>query len=110
MSKFPEKTCTIDRLVTSPKLVSAALNGSKTQQRRAGVYGYPEETFVLDEVTFVIDDLRAEKLGDMTDATAQSEGYADLEEYRESILGIHPGMTWDDKYAVWVHEFSRVDQ
>jgi len=32
---YPEKTCSIDRLVTHPKLVAAALSGTKTQQRRA---------------------------------------------------------------------------
>lgn len=110
MTELPEKTCSIDRLVTSPKLVAAALSGAKTEQRRAGVYGYPQETFELEGVKFVINGLRAAKLGDMTEASAQSEGYADMEEYRESILGIHPGMSWDDDYAVWVHEFSKLEE
>jgi len=48
MNDYPEKTCEIDRLVTHPKLVAKALRGEKTQQRRAGVYGYPGETFELE--------------------------------------------------------------
>jgi len=48
MSEFPEKTCDITRLVTHPKLVEAVLAGRKTQQRRDGVYAYPNETFELE--------------------------------------------------------------
>ena len=45
MTEYPEKTCEIDRLVTREKLVAAAVQGRKTQQRRDGIYGYPGETF-----------------------------------------------------------------
>jgi len=67
---YPEKTCSIDRLVTHPKLVAAAISGAKTQQRRAGVYGYPGETFELNGVTFIIEELRQEGLGVMTEVEA----------------------------------------
>lgn len=109
MSDFPEKTCEIDRLVTHPKLVAAALRGDKTQQRRAGVYGYPGETFELESVTFVIADLRHQNLGTMTEAEAHLEGYPNLEKYRDLILRMHPGMDWDDEFPVWVHEFEQVE-
>lgn len=109
MTQYPKKTCEIDRLVTHEKLVAAALNGTKTQQRRAGVYGYPGEEFVLEGRAFVITDLRHEVLSSMTDSHAQSEGYPNLEFYRELILRMHPGMAWDDNQYVWVHEFSKVD-
>ena len=109
MSDFPEKTCEIDRLVTHPKLVAAALRGDKTQQRRAGVYGYPGETFELESVTFVIADLRHQNLGTMTEAEAHLEGYPNLEKYRDLILRMHPGMEWDDAFPVWVHEFKQVE-
>jgi hypothetical protein len=46
MNAFPEKTCSIDRLITHPKLVAATIAGVKTQQRRNGVYGWPGETFI----------------------------------------------------------------
>jgi hypothetical protein len=108
MSDFPEKTCEIDRLVTHPKLVAAALRGDKTQQRRAGVYGYPGETFELESATFVIADLRHQPLGTMTEAEANLEGYPNLKMYRDLILRMHPGMDWDDELAVWVHEFKQV--
>jgi len=107
MSDFPKKTCEINSLVTHPKLVAAVLRGDKTQQRRAGVYGYPGETFELEGANFVIADLRHESLGKMTEAEAHLEGYPNLQKYRELILRMHPGMSWDDEFLVWVHEFKR---
>ena len=110
MTDFPKKTCTIDRLVTHEKLVAAALDGSKTQQRRAGVYGYPGETFDIEGVAFVIKDLRQESLGGMTEEDAHLEGYPNLEVYQNLILRMHPGMSWEDEFPVWVHEFEKVAQ
>ena len=75
---YPEKTCSIDQLVRHPKLVAAALSGAKTQQRRAGVYGYPGETFELQGVTFIIEELRQEGLGVMTEVEAAKEVYSSL--------------------------------
>ena len=60
---YPEKTCSIDRLVTHEKLVAATLAGRKTQQRRNGVYAYPNETFELEGKTFIVTDLYQQKLG-----------------------------------------------
>ena len=80
MSGYPEKTCAIDRLVRQPALVTAVLEGRKSQQRRDGVYGYPGETFDLDGVTFRISALFRQRLGDMS---------------------------WDGEHLVWVHEFER---
>ncbi len=107
MNDYPEKTCSIDRLVRHPKLVQAALAGQKTQQRRDGVYAYPGETFELEGVTFVVTDLRRETLGDMTDASAQAEGYPSLDMYKNLILNMHKGMRWQDDMPVWVHCFQR---
>lgn len=108
MTEYPEKTCSIDRLVTHEKLVSAALSGSKTQQRRDGIYGYPGEEFELDGVAFRMTDLRRQRLGEMTDDDARSEGYPGLEPYKQLILRMHQGMEWDEDHPVWVHEFARV--
>ena len=107
MTEYPEKTCVIERLVTHEKLVAAALAGTKTQQRRAGIYGYPGETFELEGVEFVIKDLRRESLGDMTEADVRCEGYPNLEMYKQLILRMHPGMAWEDDVPVWVHEFAK---
>ena len=106
MDAYPERTCSIERLVTHPKLVAATLAGTKTQQRRDGIYGFPGETFVLEGTTFVITDLTRESLGDMTDADAQAEGYPNLEMYKELILRMHQGMEWNDEHLVWVHSFA----
>jgi hypothetical protein len=105
--KFPEKTCLIDRLVTHDRFIAAVLAGAKTQQRRAGVYGYPGESFKLEGIAFVISSLRSQSLESMTESDAKREGYASLKAYRELILRMHQGMTWDGKMKVWVHEFER---
>ena len=108
MSDYPEKTCTLDKLVTNPKLVDAVLAGRKVQQRRNGVYGYPGEEFALDGTTFKITALERESLSQMDDAAAQAEGFPSLEAYKNLILRVHPGMTWNDKARVWVHSFEKV--
>ena len=110
MTDFPEKTCSIDRLVTHPKLVAAVINGQKNQQRRNGVYGYPGESFVLENQTFVITDLHRERLGDMGDTEAQAEGYPNLALYKDIILRMHAGMAWDEDSLVWVHSFAAENQ
>ena len=106
MDTYPKKTCSIDRLVTQPRLVEAVKAGMKTQQRRDGVYGWPGETFDLDGMVFVISDLQRQRLGDMTDADAKAEGYPSLESYKDIILRMHAGMTWDAESLVWVHSFA----
>lgn len=106
MHNYPEKTCTIDRLISLPKLVKATLHGDKTQQRRDGIYAYPGETFKLENVEFIISSLERQKLGNMTDKDANAEGYLSLSLYKASILKMHQGMTWDDNSLVWVHSFN----
>lgn len=109
MTELPKKTCDITRLVTHPKLVKAALSGKKTQQRRDGVYAHPNETFTLQGQAFIMTHLSRETIGDMGDAEAQAEGYANLEMYKNLILKIHKGMQWNESALVWVHHFKRVD-
>jgi hypothetical protein len=108
VTTYPEKTCVIENLVRHPKLVEATLAGRKTQQRRNGVYGYPEETFVLEGVTFKITGLNQQRLGDMTDADAQAEGYPSIAMYKDLILKMHAGMDWNEDAQVWVHSFAKV--
>ena len=86
MDNLPPKTCSIERLVTHTKLVAATLAGTKTQQRRDGVYGWPGEEFELEGTTFVVTDLSRQRLGDMTDDHARAEGYPNLELYKDIIL------------------------
>jgi len=105
----PEKTCTIDRLVRSPRLVEAALAGRKTQQRRDGVYAWQGERFELEGQPFEVTDLRRERLGDMDEASARAEGFESLAAYRELIVRMHRGMEWDPEHLVWVHEFCRCE-
>ena len=106
-ANYPAKTCEITRLVTHPKLVAAAVAGSKTQQRRDGLYAYPEETFELEGTTLVVTAVERQRLGDMTDADAQAEGYPNLETYKQIILRMHANMNWNEDGMVWVHSFKR---
>ncbi len=109
MNDLPEKTCSIDRLVTHEKLVAAALSGAMTQQRRDGVYGYPGEEFELDGVPFKVVSLTRQKLGEMTDEDARNEGYPNMESYKGLILRMHAGMEWDVEHPVWVHTFAKAE-
>lgn len=106
---YPKKTCEIDRLVRHPKLVAAALAGTKTQQRRDGLYAYPNETFNLENVPFIVTAVERHRLGDMTEADAQAEGYPSLEAYKAIILQMHANMDWNADGLVWVHYFKRND-
>lgn len=109
MTEFPPKTCEIDRLIRHPKLVEAAKAGLKTQQRRDGVYAYPGETFELEGVRFIVTGLEQRSLGEMTDADAKAEGYPNLAAYKDLILKMHAGMSWDESHLVWVHSFKQQD-
>lgn len=107
MNTYPPKTCEIDRLLRHPKLVEAAKAGLKTQQRRDGIYAYPGETFELDGVAFTVTAVERRSLGEMTEEDAKAEGYPSLDAYRDLILKMHPGMSWDESHLVWVHHFER---
>jgi hypothetical protein len=104
---YPPKTCEIDRLVTHTRLVDAALAGTKTQQRRNGVYGYPGETFDLAGEQFVITQLERQSLGDMSEVDAKAEGFPNLQTYKQLIISMHAGMDWNDAHQVWVHSFQK---
>ncbi len=88
--------------------VEAPIAGKKTEQRRDGVYGYPGETFELEGKRFEIVSLTHDRLGDMSEADAQAEGYENMEAYRDLILRMHRGMEWDVEHRVWVHRFRQV--
>jgi hypothetical protein len=79
ITKYPTKTCEINQLVTHQKLVDASIAGLKTQQRRDGLYAYPNETFELEGITFVITTVEHQRLGDMTNIHAQAEGFPSFE-------------------------------
>ncbi len=106
-AEYPDKTCEITRLVTHPKLVAATLAGSKTQQRRDGLYAYPGEIFELEGIPFEVTAVVRERLGNMTDVEARAEGYPDLETYKRIILAMHANMNWNEDALVWVHTFKR---
>lgn len=108
--EYPDKTCTLDELVTKPDLVEKALAGDKTEQRRNGLYAYPGETFELDGVAFRVVDVWKEPLGNLDDEVARREGFEDLETYKEEVMGIHGADDWwPADHPVWAHRFERVD-
>lgn len=106
--QLPEKSCTVERLVTIEADVAKVLSGAKTATRRNGVYAYPGEIMVLDGKEFKVDALYSQKLGEMTNEHAKQEGFENMEEYKQSIIALHPKMPWLPTMSVWVHEFSPV--
>ena len=105
MPDYPEKTCSIDRLVNHAMLKRAALAGQKTEQRRNGIYAYPGERFDIDGQPFELVTLDRERLGDMTEEHARAEGFDSLDAYRDLIVRMHKGMDWNPDQLVWVHRF-----
>ncbi|MBB4824361.1 hypothetical protein HNO89_001583 [Sporosarcina luteola] len=110
MTDYPKKTCSVERLVTVPDDVKKVLEGKKTATRRNGVYAYPGEIMVLEGKEFKVDKLYAQTLGELTEADAKQEGFNNLEDYKQSILSLHPKMPWLPTMSVWVHEFSPVEK
>ncbi|MFD2208544.1 ASCH domain-containing protein [Virgibacillus halophilus] len=109
LSSLPEKTCTIEKLVTIPKDVEKVIAGKKTATRRNGIYADIGEIMELDGKKFKVDAIYPQYLGDVTEIDARREGYDDLESYKQSILSMHPGMRWAPKMQVWVHEYSPIN-
>ena len=105
---LPPKTCSIDRLVTLEEDVKKVLAGEKTATRRNGRYADVGEMMALEGKQFKIDRVYSQSLGELTDEDAKREGFANLEEYKQSILSIHPGMPWLPQMRVWVHEFHAI--
>lgn len=107
---LPPKTCTIERLVTLPEDVEKVLAGQKTATRRNGRYADIGEIMTLNGKEFVVESVYSQSLGELTDEHARQEGYDSVEEYKQSILSIHPGMPWLPQMRVWVHEFRAVEK
>ncbi|ODG92566.1 fructose-1-phosphate kinase [Gottfriedia luciferensis] len=105
---LPPKTCTIERLVTLQEDVEKVLAGQKTATRRNGRYADVGEVMTLQNHQYVVEKVYSQSLGELTDEDAKQEGYATVEEYKQSILSIHPGMPWLPKMRVWVHEFRLI--
>lgn len=105
---LPPKTCSIERLVTLPTDVEKVLNGKKTATRRNSRYADVGEIMELAGKRFRVERVYRQSLGELTDEDAQREGFADVEEYKQSILAIHPGMPWLATMQVWVHEFQEI--
>ncbi|MCQ6280291.1 ASCH domain-containing protein [Bacillus sp. EB600] len=105
---LPPKTCSIDRLVTVKEDVQKVLEGKKTATRRNGRYADIGEVMTLEGKNFVVERVYSQSLGELTDEQARQEGYDSLEDYKQSILSMHPGMPWLPQMRVWVHEFRPV--
>ena len=105
---LPPKTCSIDRLVTVKEDVQKVLEGKKTATRRNGRYADVGEVITLEGQNFVVERVYSQSLGELTDEHARQEGYDSLEDYKQSILSMHPGMPWLPQMRVWVHEFRSV--
>jgi N4-acetylcytidine amidohydrolase len=106
-NELPPKTCSVDRLVTVKEDVQKVLEGKKTATRRNGRYADVGEVMTLEGQDFVVERVYSQSLGELTDEDARQEGFESLEDYKQSILSIHPGMPWVPQMRVWVHEFRK---
>lgn len=106
---LPAKTCSIDRLVTKEAEVSKVLAGQKTACRRNGRYADIGETMDLQGTAFTVTNVYQQALGELTPEHAKQEGHETVDEYRDSILAMHPGMPWLPQMKVWVHEFKKAE-
>ncbi|PES62109.1 hypothetical protein CN507_26495 [Bacillus cereus] len=91
---LPPKTCTIERLITIQEDIEKVLAGQKTATRRNGRYADVGEVMELQGHRYVVENVYSQSLGELTDVHARQEGYANVEEYKQSILSLHPGMPW----------------
>lgn len=107
---LPPKTCSIERLVTVKPDVEKVIAGIKTSQRRNGRYADVGEAMELEGRRFVVEKVYAQTLGELTDEHARSEGFENVEDYKQSILSYHKGMPWLPHMQVWVHEFRAVQE
>ena len=108
-NSLPPKTNTLDKLVTKPADIEKVVNGQKVATRRSGRFADVGEKWVLQDRTFIVKDVYRQKLGEVTDVDAVKEGYQNIEDYKASILSLHPGMKWLPEMKVWVHEFEAVE-
>lgn len=106
-NELPPKTCSVERLVTLKEDVQKVLEGKKTATRRNGRYADVGEMMTLEGQDFVVERVYSQSLGELTDENARQEGFDSLEDYKQSILSIHPGMPWVPQMRVWVHEFRK---
>lgn len=106
--EYPEKTCSVERLVTVPEDVKKVLEGTKSATRRNGIYAYPGEIMELEGKQFKVEALYQQPLGEVTEENAKAEGFENLDAYKKSILDMHVGMKWIPTMKVWVHEFTPV--
>lgn len=107
---LPPKSCSIDKLVTKEDDVKKVIAGIKTATRRNRRYADVGEIMTLDEHQFVVNHVYSQSLGEVTEENAIQEGYENLDQYKESILSLHPGMRWVPKMKVWVHEFQHLEK
>jgi hypothetical protein len=106
--ELPPKTCSIERLVTKQVDVDRVIKGEKTATRRNGRYADIGETMTLDGHNYEVHQVYQQALGELTDEHAKSEGFDNVEAYKQNILAMHPGMPWLPHMKVWVHEFRPV--
>lgn len=107
---LPPKKGGIEKLITNDQDINKVIAGHKTSTRRNGRYADPGEIMELKGHKYLINHVYRQTLGELNETNAKQEGYANLEEYKEAILSIHPGMPWLPEMKVWVHEFSAINE
>jgi hypothetical protein len=108
MEQLPPKTCTIERMITKQEDIERTLRGEKTATRRNGRYADIGEIMELEGQKFEVYQVYQQSLGELTDEHVQSEGFPNVEAYKQNIMAMHPSMPWLPQMKVWVHEFRAI--
>ena len=103
-------TIDADTLLPNERMRRGASAGDITQIHRGSKYAEEGDRFDLDGETFEVVEIRERTLGDLTDADAQAEGMADLDEYRTVLNRAHDHFEWDDDSDVVLHRFEQVSE
>jgi hypothetical protein len=84
------------------------LSGRKTATRRATGYGAkPGDTLLAGRTgRFRITAVYRQQLGEMTEEDAKKEGCDSLKDFKALWQRMHPRLGWEDKWHVWVIEWS----
>jgi hypothetical protein len=99
---WPEKY-EINKLISLQENIKKVISGEKISQRRNDRYADPGDELLLDGHLFVVRDVYAQELKNVTEQNAREEGYENLAAYKQALTSMHHGAVWEPDRVVWAH-------